>query len=95
MVDLFWEAIARFERQGFNVLAVTCNGASANRRLWKLHADNDEMIYKIPNIYAAKGCRDLYLLSDPPRLLKTIRNSWCNNSKRSLWVSYTCISVLF
>ena len=75
MVDPFWEAIARFERQGFNVIAVTCNGASANRHLWKLHADNDEMIYKIPNIYAAEGCRDLYLLSDPPHLLKTIRNS--------------------
>ena len=90
MFDPFWEAIARLERQGFNVLAVTCDGASTNRRLWKLHADGNEMIYKIPNVYAAEGHRDLYLISDPPHLLKTIRNSWYN-SKRGLWVSYIYI----
>ena len=88
MFDPFWEAIARLERQGFNVLAVTCDGASTNRRLWKLHANGNKVIHKIPNVYAAEGNRDIYLISDPPHLLKTIRNSWYN---RSLWVSYTIL----
>ena len=88
MFDPFWEAIARLERQGFNVLAVTCDGASTNRRLWKLHANGNKVIHKIPNVYAAEGSRDIYLISDPPHLLKTIRNSWYN---RSLWVSYTIL----
>ena len=51
------------------------------------------MIYKIPNIYAAEGCRDLYLLSDPPHLLKIIRNSW-HNSKRILWVCYIRVILM-
>ena len=38
MVDPVWEAISRLERQGIRVLALTCDGASANRRLWKLHS---------------------------------------------------------
>jgi len=86
MFDPVWEAISRLERLGFRVLGVTCDGASPNRRLWKLHSAKDEMIHKVPNIFARDGPRSLYFISDPPHLLKTIRNSW-NNSKRKLWVS--------
>ena len=41
-------------------------------------------LYKVPNIFADDN-RDLYFISDPPHLLKTIRNSFCNPSK-TLWV---------
>lgn len=85
MVDPMWEAIARLERIGFVVLALCCDGASPNRRLWKLHSDSNELVYRIPNIYASEGERFLYLISDPPHLIKTIRNSWYNQ-KRKLWV---------
>ena len=80
MFDAFWEAIAQLERQGFHVLAVTCDGASTNCHLWKLHANNNEVIHKIPNVYAAEGSRDIYFISDPPHLLKMIRNSWYNRA---------------
>jgi len=63
---------------------MTCDGESSNRRLWKLHSQNDEMIYKVPNPLAVD--HQLYFSSDPPHLLKTIRNCW-HNSKRTLWVS--------
>ena len=86
MFDLVWEAVSRLERMGFRVLGVTCDGASPNRRLWKLHSQKDEMIYKVPNIFAPEGSRYLYFISDPPHLLKTIRNSW-SSSNRHLWVS--------
>ena len=80
-----WEAIARLEKLGFRVLGLTCDGASPNRRLWKLHSSsNDELIYKVPNVFADDK-RDLYFISDPPHLLKTIRNSFYN-PKRTLWV---------
>ena len=38
LVDPVWEAILRLERQDIRVLALTCDGASANQRLWKLHS---------------------------------------------------------
>jgi len=89
-----WEAIARLEKLGFHVLVLTCDGASPNRKFWKLHSD-DDMTYKVPNPYAST-LRDLYFISDPPHLLKTIRNSWFN-SKRKLWVhhiEHDCYSVV-
>jgi len=83
--DPMWEAIARLERSGFIVLALCCDGASPNRRLWKLHSEGKELVYRIPNVFASEGERFLYLISDPPHLIKTIRNSWYNK-KRKLWV---------
>lgn len=85
MFDPVWQAIARLERMGFYVLALICDRASSNRRLWKLHSKGSEFTYRVPNPYAS-DCRFLYFISDPPHLLKTIRNSLFN-SKRKLWVS--------
>lgn len=83
LMDPIWGAIFRLERMGFCVLSLTCDGASTNRRLWKLHS-NDDLVYKVPNIYAPE--RPLYFFCDPPHLLKTTRNSWYNKH-RHLWVS--------
>ena len=79
------EAISRLERQGFKVMGITCDGASVNRRFWKMHAKDKEHLYKIPNVFSSDG-RFLYLVSDPPHLLKTTRNCWCSE-KRNLCVS--------
>lgn len=65
MFDPMWEAVARLERLGFCVLMITCDGAAPNRQLWKLHGDSDELIYKVPNVFADDE-RDLYFISDPP-----------------------------
>jgi len=70
----------------FFVLALCCNGASSNHKLWKLHSKDNELLYRVPNFYAAEGQRFLYFISDPPHLLKTIWNSWYNE-KRRLWVN--------
>lgn len=85
LFDPVWKAVARLEKLGFYVLGLTCDGASANRRFWKLHSQsNDELTYKVLNPFA-NDSRQFYFISDPPHLLKTIRNSFCN-SKRKLWV---------
>ena len=85
LFDPVWKAVSRLEKLGFCVLGLTCDGASPNRRFWKLHSENnEELTYKVPNPFANDG-RHLYFISDPPHLLKTIRNSFYNR-KRKLWV---------
>ena len=55
------------------VLAVTFDGASVNRRLVKLHDSASTLLYKVPNVCASDG-RQLFFFSDPPHLIKTVRN---------------------
>ena len=86
LYDLFWEAVERLERCGFNVLGCTCDGLSVNRRFFKLHGTgSSKFVYKVLNPYAT-GEHHLFFFSDPPHLIKTVRNSWSNN-KRLMWVS--------
>ena len=89
LMDPVWEAIFRLEKIGFRVLAITCDGASTNRRFWKLHS-NDTFVNKIQNVYSPD--RHIYLFSDPPHILKTVRNSLCNK-RRHLWVRLICICM--
>ena len=85
LMDPVWETISRLERQGICVMALTCDGASSNRRLEKLHTKGKGLVYKVPNVFAADKPRFLYFISDPPHLLKTARNCWWNPN-RPLWV---------
>ena len=82
----FWEAVSRLERCGFKVMGVTADGLSVNRHFFKLHGDNttDTPVHKTTNPYTSED-RYLYFFSDPPHLIKTVRNCWAS-SKRSLWV---------
>ena len=88
LFDPFWEAIWRLERMGLKVLAATADGASTNRRLMKIHHNRgDDMTHKVINPYAPESeKRFLYFISDPPHLIKTVRNAWASG-KRQLWVS--------
>ena len=86
----FWEAVQWPEILCFKVLAVTADGASSNKRLFKLHAyDHNEdtygVLHKVKNPYASDE-RYIYFFSNPPHLLKTIRNTIANKN-RLLWVS--------
>jgi len=93
LIDPVWEAISRLERQGFRVMVLVCDGASTNRRLWKLHNEGkSDVIYKVDNVFASDAPRSLYFIADPPHLIKTIRNCWWSN-KRELTVRWkqSCI----
>ena len=90
LFDPFWEAVERLERCGLKVMALTCDGASVNRRLFKLHQTGKELVHKVVNPFATE--RFVYFFSDPPHLLKTVRNAW-HNMKRQLWVSNFASSV--
>ena len=69
------------------IIAVTCDGASVNRRFMKLHDPHksSDMTYKVLNIYTADERRYIYFISDPPHLIKTVRNCWASKH-RNLWV---------
>ena len=69
-----WEAVSRLEICGLKVMALTCDGASMNRRLFKLHQTGTQLVYKVVNPVATE--RYTYFFSDAPHLLKTVRNSW-------------------
>ena len=54
------------------------DGASSNRKLIKLHkgaSDATEVVYKVFNPFA-EDKRNLYFMSDPPHLVKTMQNCW-------------------
>ena len=92
LMDPVWEAISRLERQGIRVLALTCDGASVNRRLWKLLGNGGDIIHKVVNIFAPEAERPIFFVSDPPHLLKTLRNC-LSNKTRKLWVCM-CVYVV-
>lgn len=95
MYEPFWDAVCRLERCGFNVLALTCDGLAANRRLFKLHYPSpchDTLLHKVINPYATDG-RYIFFFSDPPHLMKTTRNGW-SSKIRHLWVSVSYICYI-
>lgn len=85
---LFWKAVSICElRCKLKVLAVTCDGAGANRRFFKMHftmmKDEDKnpevgVIYFTQNLYSVE-IRYIYFISDVPHLLKTARNCLYNS----------------
>lgn len=121
LFEPFWEAVRRLEKCGFKVMGLTCDGLSANRKLFRMHMHSEKsskkskshvqpkpttkstieehkskLPYKVANRYAEDD-RSIYFFSDPPHLLKTVRNCWANK-KRKLWVSlhyYNKYKVLY
>eukprot|EP00731_Ephydatia_muelleri_P000027 Em0001g27a len=91
LYDPFWEAVGRLEQCGLKVHGVTMDGGAPNRSLIKLHQPccAGSFVYKVPNPYSVDN-RFLYFVSDPPHLVKTMRNCfmsrrlWCNE-KDILW----------
>ena len=75
--------ISRLTQLGFHVLAVTCDGASDNRRMFSLHDCNDKLVNKTTNVYK-KDDEKIFFISDPSHLLKTIQNCF---QRGKLWVS--------
>lgn len=78
IMELFWEAVYILELQcNLCVIAATADGASPNRRFFKLHKLLDPnsvkpVCYRTINLFAPS--RFIYFFSDAPHLLKTARN---------------------
>ena len=87
--------MSRLENKGFTVLALCCDGLAANRSLPRLHDVGSKIpVHKVVNPYAHDGTkRNLFFISDPSHLMKTVRNCWAN-PKRRLWVSAISFVVM-
>ena len=91
LFPLFRQVVCRLTRLGLCVVAVTCDGASDNRRLFSLHDTASKMVYKTRNVYS-KEKDTIFFFSDPPHLIKTIRNCF---QRGKLWVSTLHLVILF
>nr|XP_034339030.1 uncharacterized protein LOC117693074 [Crassostrea gigas] len=89
LYPIIWKAISILEvTLKLKVLFCTCDGASPNRRFFKLHAtDGEPFTHKTVNPY--DPTRHIYFISDVPHLIKTARNCFSNSyshtKSRSLW----------
>ncbi|XP_072027683.1 uncharacterized protein [Amphiura filiformis] len=84
--SLFWRAVEILELAGLKVVGVTCDGAATNRRFLDMHGNStaSDPVYRAPNPYASDHPRDIFLMNDPPHLIKCVRNAWASK-KRMLW----------
>ena len=90
LFQLVWEATRILQTIGFKVRVWVCDGATPNRKCFKINAtDDDNNYYNTVNQFAPE--RQIYFISDVPHLLKTTRNnlenSHGNKNSRNLHVS--------
>lgn len=93
LLPLFWEAVCILETScNLWVIAATSDGASPNRRFYRLHKSLDgqsdkDVCYRTTNLFAPH--RYIYFFSDAPHLVKTTRNclmhSGSGKSTRYMW----------
>ena len=78
---IVWETIRLLESGGLRVLCVTADGASPNRKFFRMHKSIH--VHKTPNVYSEDD-RWIYFIADPPHLIKTVRNCWSNSGELAL-----------
>ena len=94
---LLWKAVGICESNYLKVIVVTCDGASANCKLFKMHFHlifNDvnpdvDVTYHTKNLDSLQEKRFIYFISDVPHLLKTTWNCLFNSGSgkytRYMW----------
>ena len=67
LFSLVWDAVYHLESCGFNVIAFCCDGASPNRKFYKMHQTDVGLVYKTVNPFSPD--REIYFISDVSHLL--------------------------
>ncbi len=81
LFSIIWKAIRLLEASGIKVIFVTSDGASTNRKMFRMHWDKKDpstFFYKAKNPHTDDD-RWVYFIADPPHLLKTVRNCWSHS----------------
>ena len=82
------QAIKHLTRLGLCVMMITYDGASDNRRMFVMFNFKADLSYKTNNVFR-KDNSNIFFISDPPHLIKTIRNCF---ARGKLWVyTYTLV----
>ena len=99
LYNILWEGVGALEMSGIKVVAFVCDGASQNRRFFAMHRMEDDsnvspdgVVYWTPNKFDKS--RRIYFFSDPPHLMKTIRNNLEKSTvggTRNLMVNFNLI----
>ncbi|KAK3925996.1 Transposable element P transposase [Frankliniella fusca] len=106
-----WDTIYNMESRGLKVTCLICDGASMNKKFFKMHAqwiDADHplipgIVYATSNLASCEK-KPLYFIVDPPHLLKTLRNclanSYAHKKSRKMWkgnekLSWKSIELLY
>ena len=94
LVPIFWKAVSILELTcHLSIIATTSDGASPNRKFYRIHFDMDggaekDVCYRVVNPFA-ESLRYIYFFSDAPHLVKTTRNclmhSGAGRCTRSMW----------
>ena len=93
LMPIFWTAVSYLEKIYLKVISATVDGASPNRKLFRIHKfmDGDagkNVVYREQNIYA-NDKRFIYFFSDVPHLIKTscncLANSGAGRATRFMW----------
>ena len=92
-----WEAIVCLEAAGFIVRSLVSDGASPNRKFYRLHSKETTTE---PTYFTANPCdpdRQVFFICDVPHLMKTTRNNWENsgyhNKTKTLSVSFNFFNI--
>ena len=98
LMSLFWEGVCILETScNLWVIAATSDGASPNRKFYRLHkglddAPGKDVCYRTINLHARH--RYIYFFSDAPHLVKTTRNC-LHHSGSGRCTRYGITSTLF
>ena len=77
-----WKAVIFVEQVGFRVRALTCDGASSNRKFFKLSATGTNDLHYAPHPIRSRKM-PVFFICDVPHLMKTARNCWENSGFNS------------
>ena len=94
MYNTFWERVEACELAGFKVRPFICDGASANGKMFKLHASDypaDEIVHRCMNKFAD---RPIYFVSDVPHRVKH-NSELCGELGQSSQVSLSHDKFIF
>jgi len=86
LYPLFWDAVSFVEETGLKVVVSTSDKAPENQKLYALHGEpgEHEVCFKTVNLgNPGPDDRFIYFISDPPHLLKTIRNNLASSGSGS------------
>ena len=84
LFDRVWLVIDALELSGIKIIACVCDGSAQNRAFIDMHTPvtvlSSGVVFDTINTASPDG-RILYFISDPPHLLKTIRNCFAKSGK--------------
>ncbi|XP_034245722.1 uncharacterized protein LOC117647860 [Thrips palmi] len=83
--EYVWQVVGNLEMVGVRITAFICDGGPSNRGFFEMQPPatvntESSVVFDTPNIYDPD--RNIYFISDPPHLLKTIRNCLYNSGRK-------------